>query len=99
MHVPLDKHGQVVAVGMRIRLIGLSGKWLEHLPQNDRQDVMSMLEEIFEVEEIDQYGRPWISKSWSSDGGKTNYSHSIAPEQYEMEIVDENVAHHPSTNI
>ena len=82
-----DRTGNPVCVGARVRLIALSGKWLDELPENERQDVLSMVGDIFDVEEIDQYGHPWIRKSWPNEPEGTSYSHSIALEPQEMELV------------
>jgi hypothetical protein len=71
-------------------LLGLSGGWFDALPADEKNDVLSMIGEIFEIEEIDQYGCPWIRKSWSNEAeGKCN-SHSISLESHEMELVDAN---------
>lgn len=65
MHTPpRDKTGKLVHVGSRVRLLSLSGNWLEELPHEEKQDALSMIGEIFEVEEIDEYGHPWVQKSW-----------------------------------
>ena len=86
---PFDNSGKVVAVGARVRLLCLSGRWLEELPAEEKQDVLSMIGEIFEVEEIDEYGHPWIRKSWPNEEEGTCNSHSIALESCEMELADE----------
>lgn len=83
-----DRNGTPVHVGNRVRLLGLSGKWLEELPVEERRDVLSMVGEIFEVEEIDEYGHPWIRKAWPNEKEGTCYSHSIALEPHELELVD-----------
>ena len=88
VQAPKDKHGNIVGVGTRVRLIGLTGQWLENLPGDERPAVLSMIGEIFEVEEIDEYGQAWVRKSWfDSEGGICN-SHSIGLEAHEMEVVD-----------
>lgn len=91
MHpLPKDRNGHPVKVGARVRLLCLLGKWLEELPEDEKCDVLSMVGEVFEVEEIDEYGYPWIRKSWSNEDEGTCNSHSIALEPQEMELVDEN---------
>lgn len=93
MHLlPKDKAGNTVRIGTRVRLLSLSGQWLEELPPEEKQDVLSMIGEIFEVEEIDEYGHPWIRKSWSNEAEGKCHSHSIALESHEMELVDDNAA-------
>ena len=91
MHAPpLDNSGNVVFIGAHVRLLGPSGRWLEELPAEEKQDVLSMIGDIFEVEEIDEYGHPWIRKSWPNEDEGTCHSHSIALESYEMELVEKN---------
>lgn len=86
---PHDCNGRVVSVGARVRLIGLSGRWLEELPPDEKRDVLSMIGEVFLVEEIDEHGHPWIRKSWPNEEEGKCHSHSIALESTEMELVDD----------
>ena len=88
MQAPNDKHGNVVGVGTRVRLIGLTGQWLEDLPPDEKPAVLSMVGEIFEVEEIDEYGQAWVRKSWFDGEGGICNSHSIGLAAHEMEVVD-----------
>ena len=83
----MDINGSPVTVGSTVRLLSLSGQWLEDLPAEERSDVMSMLGEIFVVEEIDEYGHPWVRKSWPNEAEGKCHSHSVALEQHEMEVV------------
>lgn len=39
-------------VGARVRLLCLSGQWLEELPTQEKEDVISMIGEVFEVDEL-----------------------------------------------
>jgi hypothetical protein len=84
---PKDKNGSVVRVGARVRLLGLSGNWLEELPSDEKSAVLSMVGEVFEVEEIDEYGSPWVCKSWPAPKQDQCRSHSIALASHEMELV------------
>jgi hypothetical protein len=86
---PQDKAGNIVQVGARVRLLCLSGKWLEELPVEEKQDVLSMIGKVFEVEKIDEYGCPWIRKLWPNEEEGMCHSHSIALESHEMELVDD----------
>jgi hypothetical protein len=86
--LPKDRNGNAVRVGDRIRLVSLSGQWLEELPDDETSDVQSMIGEVFRIEEIDEFGHPWIRKSWPNDKYGTCHSHSIALETQEMELVD-----------
>lgn len=86
---PQDKDGNNVQVGARVRLLCLSGNWFDELPAEEKHDVLSLVGKVFEIEEIDEYGQPWIRKSWhNKDEGKCR-SHSIALKSYEMELVDD----------
>jgi hypothetical protein len=82
-----DKDGAVVTAGRLVRVLSLSGDWFDKLPVDERADVESMVGEVFVVEEIDDYGQPWIRKSWPNDAEGTCRSHSIALEPSEMVLV------------
>ena len=84
---PRDKAGKLVHVGAHVRVLSLSGNWLEALPAEEKPDVLSIIGEVFEVEEIDEYGQPWIRKSWPNEKEGQRHSHSIALEPHEMELV------------
>ena len=84
---PTDRNGNSVSVGTRVRLLSLSGQWLSNLPADEKQRVLSMIGEVFEVEEIDEYGYPWVRKSWPNETQDRCQSHSIALKAHEMELV------------
>lgn len=86
---PVDKNGTKIAVGQRVRVLGLSGDWFDKLPTDERADVESMIGEVLPVEEIDEYGQPWVRKAWPNEAEGTCRSHSIALEPDEMELVSE----------
>lgn len=86
---PQDRTGRPVRVGARVRLVSLSGRWLDELSPDEKRDVLSMIGEVFEVEEIDEHGHPWVRKSWPDEEEGTCHSHSIALESQEMEVVDD----------
>ncbi len=85
---PLDRDGTLVRIGSRVRILGFSGHWYEQLPHEERVRVDSMLGETFEVEEIDEYGQPWVCKRWPNEADGTCVSHSVALEPREMLCVD-----------
>jgi hypothetical protein len=84
---PRDRNGNAVSVGDRVRLLALSGRWFDELPSDERDDVLSMVGAIFEIEEIDECGQPWIRKSWPNEEAGTCRSHSIAVEPQEIELM------------
>ena len=89
MTQPKDKHGRVVNVGTRVRVVQLSAKFLESLPEDEVDDVRSMIGEVFVVDEIDEYGCPWVMKEWPGPNQQQRRSHSVALDASEMEVVNE----------
>jgi hypothetical protein len=81
---PLDCHGVEVTVGSKVRVLSLSGDWYDRLPSDERALVESMIGDVFEVEEIDQYGQPWVCKRRPDHVAGTCQSHSVALEPHEM---------------
>ena len=86
---PKDRNGNEVQVGTRVRLLSLSRGWVDDLPRDEKDRVLSMIGEVFEVEEIDEYGQPWVRKSWPNEAEGTCQSHSIALDPHEMEVVND----------
>jgi len=86
---PIDRNGKLVSVGSLVRVMQLSGSWFDHLPPDERVRVESMIGEVFPVEEIDQYGQPWVRKSWSNEAEGTCQSYSVALEPSELEFVSD----------
>ena len=76
-----------MCIGSRVRLLSLSGQWLDDIAPDEREAVLSMIGEVFEVEEIDEYGHPWVTKSWPESDGQKYRSHSIAADPHEIELV------------
>jgi hypothetical protein len=58
-----------------------------NLPADEWAELLTMVGEVFEVESIDEYGQPWVSKDWNGADGELNFSHSLALEADEMELV------------
>jgi hypothetical protein len=85
-----DRNGRPVQLGARVCLVRLSGRWLDELPPDEKRDVLSMIGEVFRVEEIDEYGHPWIRKSWLNEEAGECHAHLIALEPQEMEWVNDN---------
>jgi len=86
---PEDKNGKIVRVGSLVRVLNLSGEWFDSLPEGEKINVRSMIGEVFAVEEIDEYGQPWVRKSWPNEAEGTCNSHSVALEPREMEFIAE----------
>lgn len=87
MSQPLDINGCQIELGTRARILSLSDQWLNDLPVEEKNAVMSMVSEIFEFEEIDQYSNPWVRRYWPYEAEGKCHSHLVALEQHEMEEV------------
>jgi hypothetical protein len=92
----VDRNGKLVVAGALVRVLQLSGSWFEQLPPDERIRVKSMIGQVFPVEAIDQYGQPWVRKSWPNDAEGTCQSHSAALEPSEMEYVADPPAGYPA---
>lgn len=84
---PRDKNGSSVQVGDRVRLLSLSGNWLDELPADEKRDVLSMIGEVLVIDEIDEHDHSWVRKSWPNEKEGKCHSHCIALEADEMELV------------
>ena len=81
-----DSAGRPVRVGSRVRIITLSSKFIDSLPADERAQVSEMIGDVFEVDEIDDAGRAWVTKTWDRGDG-TFDSHGIALSPSETELV------------
>lgn len=87
---PVDKHRTPIRLGSKVRLLSLSGDWLNKLSHAEKERVLSMVGDVFEVVEIDEYGHPVIQKSWREEQSGAYYQHSLALNPEEMEVaIDE----------
>jgi hypothetical protein len=81
-----DCVGRPVRVGSRVRIIKLSSEFIDSLPADERAQVSEMIGDVFEVDEIDDAGRAWVTKTW--DRGDGNFDgHGIALSPSETELV------------
>jgi len=83
--VPTDRHGPPVNVGTRVRVLEIQPSLNRDLPPEEWQDPQSMVGEVFEVYEIDEYGSAWVEKV--GDEGERHHSHSLALDPHELEVV------------
>jgi hypothetical protein len=87
MRQPVDRNGKLAVAGSKVRIVSLSRSWIAELPQDEQVHILSMIGETFEVEQIDEYGQPWVRKSWPGPEEGMCRSHSLALEPHEMELV------------
>ncbi len=81
-----DINGDIVTEGVKVKLLGIPESLLSVLPDEEVEALKSMMGEIFEVYEIDEYGGTWVEK-WFNEGEEVTNSHSLSLESHEMELV------------
>ena len=77
-----------VKEGDSVRVLQIDPRLTEKLSGKEKTDVNSMLGEIFEVEEIDEYGSAWVTKWWDRGDGQSD-AHSLGLSSSEMELAHE----------
>lgn len=83
--VPKDICGRRVRVGSRVRVLKIAPCLLAPLDASEKLQVRSMVGQVFTVDEIDEWGHPWVVKFFQSGG-----CHSIALDTPEMELLPTN---------
>ena len=73
-----DRNGKKVLVGSRVRVVAIAAFLERDLPPEEWECVRSMLGEVFEIYEIDEWGGAWVQYQ----------SHSLSLESDEMELVE-----------
>ena len=84
----VDKNGNEVKVGSLVRVIKIDPSLIEILPDEEVDDVKSMLNDVLEVYEIDEYDCAWVEKWWDRGDGETE-SHSLSLSSSEMELAND----------
>ncbi len=82
-----DFNGAQIFVGAKVKVLFIDQSIMNGLPPSEVNDINSMLGEIFEVYEIDEYGQAWVEKWWHLGEGKS-YSHSLGLSSTELELVE-----------
>jgi len=73
-----DRNGKKVLVGSRVPVVAIAAFLERDLPPEEWECVRSMLGEVFEIYEIDEWGGAWVQYQ----------SHSLSLESDEMELVE-----------
>jgi hypothetical protein len=81
-----DCNGRPVSVGTRVRVLKIASSLERDLPLDERADLHSMVGEVFQIDEIDEYGSAWIEKTWREDNGQSR-SHRLSLDSDKMEAV------------
>jgi hypothetical protein len=74
-----DRNGKPVLVGSRVRVAAIAAFLERDLPREEWECVRSMLGEVFEIYEIDEWGGAWVQYE----------SHSLSLASDEMELVED----------
>lgn len=81
-----DCRGRPVEIGMHVRVLQVHPGLQEGLTHEEWTRLQSMVGEVLDVLDIDEFGNAWVEKHW--DGGpKEHFSHSIALSASEIELV------------
>jgi len=73
-----DRNGKKVLVDSRVRVVAIAAFLERDLPPEEWECVRSMLGEVFEIYEIDEWVGAWVQYQ----------SHSLSLESDEMELVE-----------
>lgn len=82
----LNIHGKQASVGSKIKLLKIDEEIFDGLPDDEIDSINSMLNEEFEIENVDLDGYPWIEKWWQKEDC-SSYSHSIRLNSRSFEIL------------
>ncbi len=80
-----DIDGNEIHIGDYVEVLEIDKAIDHNLPEEERAQVFSMVGEIFEVEEIDEFGCAWITK-WFPTKDQTHFAHGIALEKHQMRL-------------
>jgi hypothetical protein len=83
-----DRSGLAVRVRDRVRVVTLADEFLQSLPEDEQSLIASMIGEILEVDEIDQWGSAWVAKYWPREDGNFD-AHGVGLASTEMELISE----------
>lgn len=81
-----DRKGNPVNVGDSVRVVSFEASILRNLSPEEQRDVKSMVGEVFEIEEVDEFGCAWVTKWWDRGDGRSE-SHSLSLTSNDMEKI------------
>ena len=90
MNKPICDHkGIPVYVGTKIKLLSLPEWLLAKVPEDEAENLKSMIGKIFRVYEIDEWDGVWVEKFFDDKSDEESmYNHSLSLDSHEMEVVD-----------
>jgi hypothetical protein len=84
--VASDRLGRPVNVGTKVRVLEVGRALKQGLPLDEWHELETMIGEVFEVFEVDEYGSAWVEKLWR-DGDGLSRSQTLALRAHELEVV------------
>ncbi len=82
-----DRNGNIVKEGSNVKVVAIDPSVINKLNEKEKVNVNSMLGQVFEVEEIDNYGSAWVTKWWKSKESES-FSHSLGLSSSEIELTN-----------
>ena len=82
----VDKDGNSVRVGSKVKVLEISSSVIGQLDDEERSYVLSMIGEVFDVYEIDEHGQAWVEKWWNQNE-PNSFSHSLGLFSQQIQIV------------
>ena len=83
-----DANGREVHVGDRIRVLSIDMEALHFLSKREYNDIKSMIDDVFEVEEIGPSGTAKITKWFNRGRGRTEtHTITLLPLQFQLLLV------------
>src|SRR5258708_22497388 len=82
-----DRNGRTVGVGTRVRVLEVTQALRESVSPDEWDELQTMVGQVFEVYEIDEYDSAWVEKQWLTENGEYSHGHFLALDPHEMEVV------------
>jgi hypothetical protein len=80
----LDCHGKKISIGSKVKLLRLDSKVIEFLPEDEVEDINSMINDIVEVYDV-RGSFVCIEKSWQKNANRSiTHRLSTLPEDVEL---------------
>ncbi len=86
MNTTRDLNGKLVKEGDRVEVLSIDPTLLATIDPEEKSRLLSMIGDVFIVEEVNEYGYAMVEKWWRL-GPDTSVSHSVALNQQEMRLV------------
>lgn len=83
----VDINNKEIKEGDYVKVLTIDPSNFSNLNEQELSEVMSLVGEILEVYEIDNYGGAWVSKEWQTSETEI-MSHSISLNKNEMLLIE-----------